>query len=306
MKSETIMFEGTDGYKLPACIWTPDRELKSIVQLAHGMTEHMGRYESLAESLCKEGIALAGFDLRGHGRNPGDSKCAAFGEGGWDKSLEDMHLFFGYLNGRFADIPHAMLGFSLGSFLLRDYLNSYDDNLSKAIIMGTGRQPGLVLGLLKKLVRGQCEKFGFNNSSELVKKLSFESYNAKFKPNRTSSDWLCGDEKELDSYISDPLCREEISTGLFWQMLDSMQRTGSKTAYAKWNKELPVLLISGENDPVGDMGKGVRKLAADMQKAGVKSVEMELLKDARHDVLHEVRSGAADEATRRIIEFISK
>lgn len=92
-----------------------------VVQTTHGMTEHIGRYEQLAEQLTANGIAVAGFDLRGHGRNPGDTHCASFGEGGWKLSLHDMHLFYLELESWFPAIPHFMLGFSLGSFLLRDY-----------------------------------------------------------------------------------------------------------------------------------------------------------------------------------------
>ena len=305
MKTEFSMFDAADGARLPAYIYLPDGEVKSVLQLTHGMTEHMGRYKTTAEILTEKGIALAGFDLRGHGKNEGSRTCASFGEGGWDRTLQDMHIFHEILCRRFVDIPQAMLGFSLGSFLLRDYLNSFDDKLWKAVIMGSGWQPGFVLTVLKKTVQGQINKFGFDNSSSLVNKLSLEAYNGKFRPNRTASDWLCSDEKELVAYIEDPLCRNEISGGLFWQMLDSMQRTGSSTAYNNWDKNMPVLLLSGADDPVGDMGRGVRKLKSEMEKAGVKSVSLQLLTSARHDVLHEEKSGAREKAIKLILEFLN-
>ena len=304
MELEEFIFESGDGYKLPAYIWKPEGETKSVLQIIHGMTEHMGRYESLAKRLSEKCIALAGFDLRGHGKNPGDIKCASFGQGGWDKSLEDVHCFFELLNRRFGDVPHTILGFSLGSFLLRDYLNIYGDKLYGAIIMGSGEQPALILRLLKKLIFGQCKKYGFDNSSEIVKMLSFEAYNGKFKNTKTGSDWLCSDEKELREYQQDPLCKEEISAGLFFQMLDSMERCGSKEAYENWDKEMPVLLLSGSSDPVGDMGKGVMKLKSNMEKAGFSDVDLKLIKAARHDILHELQSGAAEEAVSTIENFI--
>ena len=304
MELEEFVFESGDGYKLPAYIWKPEGETKSVLQITHGMTEHMGRYESLAKRLSEKGIALAGFDLRGHGKNPGDSKCASFGQGGWDKSLGDMHCFYELLNRRFGDVPHTMLGFSLGSFLLRDYLNIYGDKLYGAIIMGSGEQPALILRLLKKLIFGQCKKYGFDNSSEIVKMLSFEAYNGKFKNTKTGSDWLCSDEKELGEYIGDPLCKEEISAGLFFQMLDSMERCSSIKAYENWNKDLPVLLLSGSCDPVGDMGKGVLKLKKNMEKAGLSAVAFKIINGARHDLIHEIQSGAADEAVSAIEDFI--
>ena len=98
-------------------------EVKAVLQIAHGMTEHMGRYEAFAEYLVSQGIAVAGFDLRGHGKNSGDPDVASFGIGGWEASIEDMRLFFEWLEQRFSGVAHFMLGFSLGSFLLREYLN---------------------------------------------------------------------------------------------------------------------------------------------------------------------------------------
>ena len=147
MKAKEIKFTGANGVSLPGIIWYPLCSPTMVVQITHGMTEHIGRYEQLAEYLTSYGIAVAGFDLRGHGHNPGDNQCASFGEGGWNYALHDMHLFYLELNSKFPNIPHFMLGFSLGSFLLRDYLNRYCDKVDGAIIMGTGHQPRAVLNI---------------------------------------------------------------------------------------------------------------------------------------------------------------
>lgn len=120
MYNETFEFSGCCGMALPAVLWLPDGEPRRILQIVHGMTEHIGRYEAFAKALTAQGIAVAGYDLRGHGQNPGNPDVASFGEGGWEASLEDMRLFFEYLAARFPGVPHDMLGFSLGSFLLRE------------------------------------------------------------------------------------------------------------------------------------------------------------------------------------------
>jgi len=245
------------------------------------------------------------FDLRGHGRNPGDPICASFGEGGWESSLEDMHLFHGWLSGKFGGCPHFMLGFSLGSFLLREYLNRYDDRAAGAVILGTGYQPGAVLSVMAAVVNTQIRKAGFDASTPLVRKLSFDTYNRKFAPSRTPSDWLCADDGELDAYLADPLCRENISAGLFRELLCSMKRTGGKNAYENWKKELPVLLLSGEDDPVGDGGKGVMKVKSAMDRAGIGNVTMYLFAGARHDLLHEEASGSGDRARRILTEWMT-
>lgn len=304
MNTERFTFTGCGGAKLAAEAWTPDGQPKMILQIAHGMTEHIGRYDKLAEALTAQGVAVAGFDLRGHGKNSGDAHIASFGEGGWKKSLEDMHLFFAELEKRWPGVPHFMLGFSLGSFLLREYLGRYDDKIAGAIILGTGHQPGPVLSIMCAIVKSQIKKSGFDGTTPLVQKLSFETYNQKFKPNRTASDWLCADAAQLDLYIKDDLCREHISSGLFWELLSAMKRTGAKNAYQNWRKNMPVLLISGQDDPVGDSGKGVRCVEAAMRKAGMKNIQMKLFSGARHDLLHEEISGNAEEACRLIAHWL--
>lgn len=305
MKTETFEFEGFNGQTLPATIWLPEQEPKCVLQIAHGMTEHIGRYAPLAQELTGHGIAVAGFDLRGHGRNPGNPDIASFGEGGWDASIQDMRLFFAVLENRFPGLPHFMLGFSLGSFLLREYLGRYPENVAGAAILGTGYQPGPVLSVMMAIVKSQIKKAGFDGTTDLVKQLSFGNYNQKFKPNRTIADWLCADTAQLDVYLADPLCRKNISAGLFWQLLGSMKRTGRRDAYCGWNKEAPVLLLSGQDDPVGDSGKGVLAVKQRMEKAGIGSVTMQLLPNARHDLLHE-ESGAAATARQTLIDWMER
>lgn len=267
------------------------------------MTEHIGRYTELARKLTAHGIAAAGFDLRGHGRNAGDPDIASFGEGGWEASVEDMHMFFDVLAKRFPELPHYMLGFSLGSFLLREYLGSYPEGVAGAVIMGTGYQPAPVLSVIMAILKGQIKTAGFDGTTDLVKQLSFGNYNKKFKPNRTIADWLCSDNDRLDAYLADPLCRKNISAGLFLQLLDSMKRTGSTDSYNGWNKDTPVLLISGQDDPVGDFGKGVAAVRQRMEKAGIHNVTMQLFPNARHDLLHE-EAGAAEAARKALIDWI--
>ena len=287
-------FTGHGGSTLPAVIWQPEENAKAILQITHGMTEHMGRYEDFAADLCRQGIVIAGFDLRGHGRNPGNPEIASFGEGGWEATLEDMRLFFTELRSRFPGLPHYMMGFSLGSFLLREYLGKYPENVAGAVIAGTGHQPGWLLSVMMAIVKGAFKKAGFDGTTDLIKQLSFGTYNQKFKPNRTEADWLCGDVSALDDYLADPLVRKNISAGLFRELLGSMKRTGKAESYAGWNKETPVLLLYGTEDPVGDSGKGVPKLYALMKKAGLQAVECQQFPGARHDIFHEKANGTAE------------
>ena len=288
-----------------ACIWLPNGEVKCVLQVVHGMTEHIGRYEKLAKFLTEEGVAVVGFDLRGHGVNGEGMSCASFGEDGWDVTLEDIHPLHRSLKAKYADAKHYLLGFSLGSFLVREYFSLYENHdFDGTIIMGTGQQPALVLSAIMAIVKGEIKKVGHDNTTDLVRNLSFGTYNKKFSPNRTKADWLCSDEIELNKYIADSLSKEDISAGLFWQLLASMKRTADKNTYQKWNKNMPVLLLSGEEDPVGDAGKGVRLVEKSMKNAGLVKVTMKLYPGSRHDILHEEKSGVANEVFQIIKDMI--
>ena len=301
-------FTGHEEITLSAVIWQPEQEIKGVLQITHGMTEHMGRYEALAEYLCRHGIAVAGFDLRGHGKNPGDPEIASFGEGGWAASIEDMRLFYTELQNRVPGVPHYMLGFSLGSFLLREYLTKYpsEGELAGAIIAGTGHQPGWLLSIMMAIVKGEFKKAGFDGTTNLIKQLSFGTYNQKFKPNRTEADWLCSDANALDNYLADPLVRKNISAGLFWELLGSMKRSGSAFEYDGWDTSLPILLLSGQDDPVGDGGKGVRAIYNRMKKTGMENVTLNLLPNARHDIFHEEANGTADCVRSALTKWIGR
>ena len=302
---KTDFFEFISGKEtFSAILWLPDGEPKAVLQIAHGMTEHMGRYETFAEQMTAHGVAVCGFDLRGHGKNGGNEEIASFGENGWMLSLNDMRKFFEEMKNRFPNVPYFMMGFSLGSFLLREYLSLYPNDVDGAAIIGTGYQPGWVLSIMKAIVKNEWKKEGFDNTTALVKKLSFETYNQKFKPNETDSDWLCADEDELYEYIRDPLCRKYISAGLFWQLLDAMKRTGKSTAASAWRKDMPVLLMSGANDPVGNDGKGVETVCRQLQKLGMTNVTMQLFPNARHDLLHEKKSGNAEKAVQTLLRWM--
>ena len=296
------MYLETD-IRVHGTIWEPaDGDFKMVLQIVHGMTEHIGRYERFAHELVAEGIVVAGLDLRGHGRNAGDYQIATWGIDGWKNSLNDIHAFYEKLQSQYHK-PHVILGFSLGSFLLRDYLSKFpEDVIDRAIIMGTGCQPGLFLMAMKGIIEKEIEKVGVDQTSDLVRKLSFANYNKRFKPNRTNADWLCSDEKELDEYLNDPLCKEDISAGLFYDLLSAMLRTSSRYTYRNW-RDISVLLLSGKMDPVGGMGKGVKKVYRQMEREGI-MVKMDLIDGARHDILHEYESGAAHKVIQIILEYL--
>lgn len=306
MEVKEIKFEGYGKISLHNKLWLPDNKPSAIVQIVHGMTEHIGRYEKLASILCENNIAVVGYDLRGHGLNNTESDCASFGSQGWDKSLEDMQLFYKLVHNMYPETPYFMLGFSLGSFLLRDYLTMYGNELAGAIIVGTGDQPSFILSILLKVINKEIKKSGYDGYTPTIDKMAFDNYNSKIKDAKTDFDWLCSDTKELDKYIKDDLCKRHISSSLFYQLVNSMKNNWNKSVYTSWNKELPILIISGQKDPVGEMGKGVNHFKEALSKAGINNVEVLLLEGARHDVLHEEKIGSAARARGTILNWVNR
>lgn len=305
LKSEKIEFNTADGTLLSGAIWEPDTEIRAVLQITHGLSEHIGRYASLASLLVKNGIAVAGFDLRGHGQNAGNKKVASLGEDGWEKSIEDIHIFYEYINNRYPNVPHFMLGFSLGSFLLREYFSAYpNDVVNGAIIMSTGYNGGISPRWTASIIKKEIKKSGFDNTSDIVRKLVFDTYNKKFEPNKTPFDWFCSDEQQLKLYRSDALCRKDISSGLCLQMLNSMKVCSKKNAYKNWSKDMPILLLSGEKDPLGNFGKGTFIIRTFMIKAKIKNVLLKIYPNARHDLLHEEKNKTAFDVRNDIKEFI--
>lgn len=277
MGKETFRFGEN---KLFGVIWKPDNKPKAVVQICHGITEHIGRYEEFAEILVKNDIAVIGCDLPGHGQST--TKTPAY-FGNWMEVVDEIHLLSQIGHSTFPNIPYIMLGFSLGSFLARTYVCKYHD-VNKLILIGTGQKPKLVLSMIHFLVSKEAKKIGEENTNDFIKKLSFDEYNKSFSPNKTTCDWLCKDETSLQAYLTDSLCQKEISAGLFRELLFGMIYTSDKSNIENMQK-IPILLLSGEDDPVGDFKKGVIATKNLFEKMNL-NVAIAFV-DGRHDILHE-------------------
>lgn len=270
-------------------MWEPKNEAKLIVQIIHGVTENIMRYEELAHFLNERDILVVGIDLLGHGlsTNSGNKKMYFGKEGSWFDVVKDVDTCLSIVKKDYPNIPYVMLGFSLGSFLLRTYLIDYPNNCDGAIIIGTGQTPNFQIALAQMVVKNETKKYGDNVATEQIRKLTFETYNKKFAPNRTPYDWLCSNNEELDKYINDPLRGEAMTVGLFREMLSGMKYTGNIRNVKKMNKDIPILLLSGSQDPVGDFGKGFDKAIRRFKRANIQSISSILYSNLRHDILHE-------------------
>jgi alpha-beta hydrolase superfamily lysophospholipase len=302
-------------YSLHGVLWTPNEmPVTKIIHIVHGMTEHIGRYEEFAEIMTQMGLTVVGFDLRGHGQNCGDKNCASFVSGsglgrndfGWKQVVDDLDFQIAKIKETYPSAEYYLLGFSLGSFVVRDYMKQIHPHyISGIILAGTGHQSSIALAIAKIMAKSQIKKGGIANTTDVIRKLAFETYNNEFQDASTPVDWLCSDVDRRKLYLEDELVRKDIAADLFYEMLNTMQRTGTKRHY-KQNRnvleKMPILIVSGDEDAVGQFGEGVGKYAKFLQHLKFANVHWYLLEDARHDIFHEYSCGAVD----RLIEIIAE
>lgn len=275
--------------RIHAVEWQPEGTPKAVLQISHGVTEHMLRYEELAEYFTKQGYVVVGNDHLGHGTSIAEgAKPMYFGpKDSWHWVQEDMYTCLKLTKRHYPNLPYILLGLSLGSFIARSFLITHPGEVDGVVLAGTGQSPAWQLSMVRWLADKEAHKAGDDNTTPMIQQLSFGTYNARFAPNRTGFDWLCASESGLDTYIGDPLRGENMSAGLFREMLSSMIFSGDLKNQKKMDKEVPVLLISGEDDPVGDMGKGVERTRASLAKAGVRDVTKKIYPGRRHDIFRE-------------------
>ena len=270
--------------------WTPQSvPVHGVVQIAHGVAEYGMRYQPFAEYLCRYGFVVTAHDHLGHGQSriPG-APPVYFGErDGWNYAVEDMHTLRLQLKKVWPQVPHFLFGHSMGSFLTRTYLIRHPGNVKGAILCGTGHPSVWTIAGGKLLTAREVRRLGPQGFSEKANRLAFGAYNKPFAPNRTDYDWLSADEENVDAYIADPLCGGDTTLGLFRDMLGGLGIITKQANIERMDKDLPVLFIAGDQDPVGEMGKGVRRAYQAFRKAGVGDVSIKLYHGLRHEILNE-------------------
>lgn len=270
--------------------WTPtDRKIVGVVQIAHGVAEYGARYEPFAQYLCSHGFVVVANDHLGHGKSLIAGKpMVYFGEkDGWWHVVDDIETLRAKVAKVFPDVPYFLFGHSMGSFLSRTHLIRYPGKLDGCILCGTGHQPAAVIAGGKLIADREIRRLGKHAFSVKADNLAFGAYNKAFAPNRTPFDWISASTANVDAYIADPLCGGNTTLGLFRDMLDGLTFITKQSNINQMDKELSVFFIAGDQDPVGDMGKGVRKAHDCFKKAGIRDLNIKLYHGLRHEILNE-------------------
>lgn len=264
--------------QIHAISWAPDGKVRAVLQICHGMVEYIDRYDTFAGYLAGYGFYVVGNDHLGHGESvTDDSKHGFFAQpGGNECVIGDIHFLRKMTMEEYPDAPYFMLGHSMGSFLLRQYIESYGKGLTGAIIMGTGTQPGASLAIGKRLCKMSARFHGWDYRSDRINNMAFGSYNKAFEPARTPVDWLTKDTAVVDAYVNHPWCSFKFTVNGYYTLFSAVQAAQDKQRIAKIPRALPLLIVSGACDPVGDNGKGVKKAYKLYADAGIEDVQMKL------------------------------
>ncbi|MGI6264595.1 MAG: alpha/beta fold hydrolase [Acutalibacteraceae bacterium] len=292
----------SDGeHELAGKVYLPEGQPKGLFHVVHGMTEHIGRYDEILRAMAADGFVAFGFDHLGHGHTVRDQSELGFiaVKDGWRRLVDDVAVAGKAMKETYgADLPYVLMGHSMGSFVVRLAAKQYDLQ-DKLIVMGTGGPnamsgPGLALANLIKALRGP------KHVSILVEALAFGRYNSHFDKDDWRN-WLSTDPAERKKGGEDPLCNFHFTVSAMSDLVRLQRESNKRRWFNGINKQKPVLLLSGSDDPVGSYSKGVRIVNARLKAAGV-PVQMKLYKGFRHEILNDFCRGEVIADIRRFVE----
>ena len=288
---EVINFRSSNGQNIIyGKILAPNKKnkIKGIVQILHGMCEHIGRYDEFARFLVERGYVVAAHDHAGHGLSvKEESERGFFGlTDGYLNLIEDAHLMHKIVNKRYKNLPYFLLGHSMGSFVARCYAIKYGNEINGLLLSGTmGPQKLVDVGI--QLTDNIIQKKGPMYRSRKINSLAFEFANIEFEPVKTKFDWTCSDEEVVLKNLNDPKTNFIFTATGFRDLFNLVKSCNDEKNIKNMPKNLPIYIFSGSEDPVGDNGEGVKKVYNMLKKVGCKDVTLRIYDGYRHEMLNE-------------------
>ena len=307
MNASDFRLPARDGTPIFVRAFLPEgAQPRAVLQLAHGMAEHSARYARLASALTAQGIAVYANDHRGHGETAGDPSALGYfaDTEGWEKVVDDQHVLTEEIQSRHPKLPIVLFGHSMGSFIARGTAIRHGSDYRALVLSGTGHDSPTVYKSLRLIISAEILRLGKRGKSTLISKLTFEAFNKKFENPRTPCDWLSRDPVEVDKYIADPFCGFQCSNQLWWDVMTGLAEICTPSQIARMPKNLPVYVMSGEEDPTNNKLAGIRKLRKAYEEgAGMRSVTLRLYQGARHELTNETNR---DEVTHDLLEWLNQ
>lgn len=290
IKKHEFFFGSADNItKIHAICWIPET-IDYILQISHGMLEYIDRYEDFAKFLNKYNILVVGHDHLGHGLSiSSKEKYGYFTEKNGNKVLlKDMYKLSKLVKNKYPHRPYIFLGHSMGSFLLRQFLYTYPYVANKAIIVGTGYNYMSNTKVLKRIVRSLSYAKGEEYNSYLINELVNRLFNLGFQKGKTGFEWLSRDEDAILKYIKDERSQFLFTLNGYYNLFNAMELSCKKSNIKKYNKNMPILLLSGDRDPVGNFGYGVFKVYRELKRVKIQDLSYKIYQDYRHEILNEI------------------
>lgn len=290
-RTEQVSFLSTDGKtRINGIIWWPDGQPKAVVQLVHGMAEHIMRYEPFARYLNDKGFVVCGHDHLGHGKSVVDASQLGHlpVRNGHKILVADVGRMRGVMHDRLgSDLPYFLFGHSMGSFVVRSYISSCGEGLAGCVVCGTGHIPPATSKAGNALAHAIARVRGEGYVSKLLGNLSVGAYAKALEDPQTPLDWLSHNRDNVSAYMADDLCGFPFSAGGNASLTALTAEVCDRKCCARVPKDLPLLYVAGDGDPVGDMGKGVRTAAQMAEEAGSTDVTCTIYEHMRHEILNE-------------------
>ncbi len=276
------------GKPLHAIRWLPEDKPRGIVLIVHGLAEHSERYNHFAKYLTGQGLLTIAYDHRGHGLTDPDQLGFISEKDGFDLLVWNLYDVIQFIEENYPNLPVFLFSHSMGSFITQRFMQIYDYKPDGIIYSGSNGRPPLLLhagiaisAFIKKL-------YGTDHKSSFLERLSFGAYNRHFKPNRTNSDWLSRDTDMVDLYMDDPYCGFISSASLYHQLFLGIRQIHSHRPFADHDRSIPILLLSGTDDPVSNMGKGFHNLIRILQRDGITNLTTKHYENGRHEMVNEL------------------
>lgn len=288
MKKESFVLKTSNDLDLHCLHWRPESPSIGVVQLVHGMAEHVDRFHDFAKYLTNHGYAVIGHDHPGHGKSANDKLGYVSSDDAFHTLVTETHRVYFTIKQKYADLPLFIFGHSMGSFITQRMMQLKPIRPNGIIYSGSNGKPPFLLHfgiLLSKLL---SKISGPEKKSPLINYLTFAEYNKVFKPNRTDFDWLTRDQEIVDQYVKDPACGFIYSVGFYRDLFLGLKTLHQHEPFSGYSKSVPMLLVSGDEDPVSNMGKGVYQLKSLLEKSGTESVDIQLYPGGRHEMHHEI------------------
>jgi alpha-beta hydrolase superfamily lysophospholipase len=302
MRHAEFRLHRPNGAALHVNHWQPPDDARGVLLLAHGMSEHGGRYARFAGALAEAGIALLAHDQRGHGRTAEDGMLGHFADrDGWVRVVDDLAALRDEAQRRYPTVPLALLGHSMGSYVAQAFLIRHG-GVQAAILSGSNYQPVALYRAASAVAWLEHWRQGATGRSRLIDWLSFGAFNKGFEPVRTRFDFLSRDPAEVDAYLADPLCGFRCTNQFWLDLLEGLANITPVRALARIDPQLPVLVVGGDRDPVS-RGRRQLDLAEALRRAGLRHVDVKLYPGARHELLNETNR---DEVTTHLIGWLRR